>query len=745
MQRKVFALLSVVVLLTSLLTVAPIAASPSAAPAASGGYDGPDLAPKEDNLPDPLTTKQAELKQQALEAKLNGKAYGKTHEVARGQYVELAREGEGAIWTVMGDFANFSHNHITQPDRAVNNTTLWVPDFSRAHMMDLLFNDTPGANSMRNFYKEQSSGRYAVYGDVTDWVLVAGNAADYDYPQKGTAVWNFIKDTVNVWYAAQKAAGKTDAQINAYLSQFDKWDRYDYDGDGNFNEPDGYIDTFQSVHAGEGEEAGGGALGSTAIWSHSWYAFYTLQGIAGPPFNLLGGVQIGNSDFWVGKYTIQPENGGVGVFTHEFGHDLGLPDLYDTSGGENGTGFWTLMSSGSWMGDGTVDIGSKSSHMGAWEKFRLGWLNYEVAYAGQKSEHKLGPMEFNTKQAQGLFVVLPKKGVTTNIGAPYAGSYYYYSSAGDNLNNFMYKPFNLVAGSTLTAKVKYNIELDWDYAYLVYSTDNGATWTGVQTNRSTSTNPYGQNYGYGITGSSGGNWVDLTANLPAGNVLLGFRYWTDTNTGGFGFMVDDVNITGFPLDGAETNAGWTYAPTTGFHVTNGTETKLYNQYYVAEYRTYKGYDSTLKVGPYFFGYTSPKNNFVDHFPYQDGLLINYWDTSQTNNQTKNHPGAGLLLPIDAHYQTLYRVDGVLWRNRIQTYDSTFTLDPTDALNNLHVANVLSPVPSLPAVKVFDDRNSYYDPTNPQGSVMNPNTGTQIRIQSISAQDSFMQIEVRPAK
>ena len=316
----------------------------------------------------------------------------------------------------------------------------------------------------------------------------------------------------------------------------------------------------------------------------------TCRGLPARPSTCSAASRSANSDYWVGKYTIQPENGGVGVFTHEFGHDLGLPDLYDTSGGENGTGFWTLMSSGSWMGDGTVDIGSKSSHMGAWEKFQLGWLNYEVAYAGQKSEHKLGPMEFNTKQAQGLFVILPKKGVVSNIGAPYAGSNYYYSSAGDNLNNFMYKSFNLAAGSTLTAKVKYNIELDWDYAYLVYSTDNGVTWTGIETNLSTTTNPYGQNFGYGITGVSGGNWVDLTANLPAGNVLLGFRYWTDANTGGFGFMVDDINITGFPTDGAETDAGWTYAPTTGFHVTTGTETKWYNNYYVAEYRTYKGYD-----------------------------------------------------------------------------------------------------------------------------------------------------------
>ena len=36
--------------------------------------------------------------------------------------------------------------------------------------------------------------------------------------------------------------------------------------------------------------------------------------------------------------------------------------------------------------------------------------------------YKLGPMESNTKQAQGLFVVLPKKSVVSNIGAPYAGS-----------------------------------------------------------------------------------------------------------------------------------------------------------------------------------------------------------------------------------------------------------------------------------------------------------------------------------
>ena len=104
-------------------------------------------------------------------------------------------------------------------------------------------------------------------------------------------------------------------------------------------------------------------------------------------------MQIGDSDYWVGKYTIQPENGGVGVFAHEYGHDLGLPDLYDYTGGENSTGFWTLMSSGSWLSQNDYRHRLRAAHMGVWEKFQLGWLNYEVAFAGSKSEHKMGPAD----------------------------------------------------------------------------------------------------------------------------------------------------------------------------------------------------------------------------------------------------------------------------------------------------------------------------------------------------------------
>ena len=126
-----------------------------AAPVIDGTTDkGSVFVQKQDNRPDPLTTKQLDLKEKALDAKLNGKANGKTYQVAKGQYVELEREGQGEIWTVLGEFTDLKHNSIAEPDRKVNNSTIWSPDFSRKYYLDMLFNDTPGANSMSNFYKE---------------------------------------------------------------------------------------------------------------------------------------------------------------------------------------------------------------------------------------------------------------------------------------------------------------------------------------------------------------------------------------------------------------------------------------------------------------------------------------------------------------------------------------------------------------------------------------------------------------
>src|ERR687894_353910 len=103
-----------------------------------------------------------------------------------------------------------------------------------------------------------------------------------------------------------------------------------------------------------------------------------------------------------------------------------------------------------------------------------------------------------------MIAVLPDKVVTTNIGTPFEGADFWHSGSGDDLDNTMLAP--LPAGATtLTAKVRYQIEVDWDYAYAGYVVDG--TFTPLPTNLSTTTDPNGQNFGHGITGSTDDQWV----------------------------------------------------------------------------------------------------------------------------------------------------------------------------------------------------------------------------------------------
>lgn len=591
-----------------------------------------------DNLKHPLGSMQHALRQKVLEKQLRGEAVPEVAQVD-GKYVETTMIKKDRIWTVVGEFGNQInatyggdvgpvHNQIPEPDRNVDNRNIWVPDFDQSHFEQILFDNTPGASSMHNFYKEQSSGLYTVTGEVTDWVQVPYNEANYgsDYCGSITCArtWLFVRDVLNAWYNQQIANGMSQADINAALAKYDVWDRYDYNGNGNFNEPDGYIDHFQTIHAGMGQETGGGPQGTNAIWSHRWYAFYGNIGSTGPSFNKFGGVQVGQSNFWVGDYTIEPENGGVGVFAHEFGDDLNLPDLYDTSGNtggaENSTGWWTIMSQGSYGASGKPEdaLGTKPIGFSALEKIFLGWAKTRWVNYGNDRNVWLGPAEWQTDDFQNLVVQLPTKYVDTNVGTPNAGSFFYYSGKGNDLDNSMTRQVTLPAGNpSLSAKIRYDIETDWDYFYV---TVNG---NGVVTNRSTNTNPNGQNFGNGITGNSGGNYVDLTADLTAfagQSVAIGFRYWTDGATVGDGVSVDDVAISGQSADGAETDPGWTYD---GFVRTNGTVTTGYYNAYMAEYRQYLGFDEGLQTGPYNFGFLDNPDlqNWVEHFPYQDGLLV----------------------------------------------------------------------------------------------------------------------------
>jgi immune inhibitor A len=133
----------------------------------------------------------------------------------------------------------------------------------------------------------------------------------------------------------------------------------------------------------------------------------------------------------------------------------------------------------------------------------------------------------------------------------------------------------------------------------------------------------------------------------------------------------------------------------------------------------------MKDGPYNFGFPD-RPDFVEHFPYQTGLLISYWDASNTDNNTSEHPGQGLILPIDAHPEPLSTVTGTPWRPRVAAYDAPFSLKRADSIT-LHINGTASPIKGLPAQPLFDDTGTYWFAQTPTAGVVLPATGTTIEV------------------
>lgn len=77
-------------------------------------------------------------------------------------------------------------------------------------------------------------------------------------------------------------------------------------------------------------------------------------------------------------------------------------------------------------------------------------------------------------------------------------------------------------------------------------------------------------------------------------------------------------------------------------------TNDYDNYHSAGHRTYVSYDRYLKTGPHTFGFADTKPDFVEHHPYQQGVLISYRDRSQVDTDTVVRPGQGRSMDIDAH-------------------------------------------------------------------------------------------------
>ena len=757
-----------------ILAFVPTSATAGSTPAPPQGEPTGSLA-KVDDKSHPLGDAQRALREAAVDKLVSGDAEVTTKNGKRvielkagkgkkgkgkhkNKYVQYDANREANLFTILTDFGEETmpvqggdpgpmHNEIAEPDRVWdgdatdNNSTMWRADFDRDHYMDLMFGEK---ESMRDFYLKQSNGRFFVKGDVSEWVKVPYNEARYGHnPVEGDGTseaegyWSYIRDTAQAWYDDQVAQGKSLDEIKSYLSQFDVWDRYDHDGDGDFDEPDGYIDHFQAIHAGEGEDAGGGAQGEDAIWSHRWYAFANEIGKTGPSTNKLGGVPLGDTGIWIGDYTTEPENGGLGVFAHEFAHDLGLPDLYDTSGGDNGTGFWTLMSAGSWLGHSKEDIGTSPGYMGAWEKLQLGWSDVKVVASNQKTTTGLGPADRDHKKLpQALAVTLPNKTITTEYNTPHSGTSEWWTGSGDNLNNTLTRAVDLTGKSSasISAWVDKEIEAEYDNLWIEASTDGGANWTQL---------------GDPITGGELGSWTQETRDLTpfAGQAIqVRFRYSTDGGLAPAGGFIDDITITadGATLlsDDVESGEnGWTAK---GFTISSGTTEEEVSHYYLAENRVYQGYDKNLKTGPYNFGFANTRPDWVERFPYQNGMLVWYINNEYSDNNTRVHPGAGQVLPVDARPKPVTFADGALLGNRRQPFDATFGLERTDKVT-FHRNGVPTTVPSQRAMPTFDDSDPerYWSAANPWSSVKVAGTGTKIQV--LSGTGDTMNVRVQPRR
>jgi hypothetical protein len=137
---------------------------------------------------------------------------------------------------------------------------------------------------------------------------------------------------------------------------------------------------------------------------------------------------------------------------------------------------------------------------------------------------------------------------------PYDGDYAFWSNKGDESDMRLTHTFDFTSVSdniTLSYWTWYDIEVGYDYAYLLVSED-GNQWDIIQTPLSTIENPTGNNYGWGYNGVSG-SWIEEKIDLSsyAGKqVDIRFEYVTDAAVNGEGFLIDQVSI---PAIGYETS------------------------------------------------------------------------------------------------------------------------------------------------------------------------------------------------
>lgn len=215
--------------------------------------------------------------------------------------------------------------------------------------------------SVYNYYREVSMNKLNFrpasenYGTANDGVVKI--ALNRNHPD--------FKGDFNKTYGSQELARDAIKASDQYVD----YSRYDLNHDGYLTN-----DELHIIIVVAGYEESASFDKTPSVWAHRWNLskyYLNLDGISG-----IGGFGSG--------YTIQGEvhedhRATVGVFCHELGHDLGLPDLYDTDNSSQGIGVHSLMASGSWTSIGNESMGATPSHLDAWSKVELGFVDPVIA------------------------------------------------------------------------------------------------------------------------------------------------------------------------------------------------------------------------------------------------------------------------------------------------------------------------------------------------------------------------------
>ena len=615
------------------------------------------------------------------------------------------------VLTILVDFPDYPVNAVT-PDLTAN----YYDDYSPAHYYNMLFSkegysgpSNQNLMSMQQYYADQSGGSYGVEGKVAGWYTATQNAAFYGAASAG-------RHDSNVAALVMEAINKAAQDPSIDLSYFDQEDRYDYDNDGDLREPDGIIDHVMIYHSSIDQAAGGGALGTDAIWSHR---------------SSLGFQPIGNSGYYIHDYTVQPVDGAAGVSAHEYGHDLGLPDEYDIHYSEDGlgelqkapgslVGQWSVMSTGSYAGEitGTAPTGFspfakqflQGSMGGNWF---VGTNLHADDLTASGTIYKLDAASVRGNNNDFIRIDLDDKEVQRL--EPQDGNGFITDAFDHSDLSIQTLDFNLDLAQETTANLTFSVDYDTDFNNsLTQVRVVHASGTYVIPGNITNTDArFSQYIGEGFAGKSNGRVnaeFDLSG-FAGEQITVSLQYWSFA-TGFIGVLFDDIEVAGstgtlasFDADNGS-NDGLVI---NGLSSSNGKFD--YPHYYLVEWRQHIGVDKGLENGMFGASYTQ-------------GMLVWYIDTSfrpenggnkltQGDNQVGVHPGEGWLGLVDADRNPILFNTGEMASSETQIRDAAFSLDQQEPFSwvsnwsNLSISDLF--VNNNPRFIDWDDYSNYLRP------------------------------------